>query len=41
MITKNLPEDKKAHTNQEKRLQGHLREEEKMPSVEFGNIITG
>lgn len=41
MITKNLPEDKKVHNNQEKRLQGQLREEEKMPSVEFGKVITG
>lgn len=40
-ITKNLPEDKKIHNNQEKRLQGQLREEEKMPSVEFGKVITG
>lgn len=42
MRIRNLPEDKKAHNNQEKkRLQRQLKEEEKMPSVEFGKVITG
>lgn len=32
---------KKVHNNQEMRLQGQLREEEKVPSVEFCKVITG
>lgn len=41
MIIKNLLEDKKVYNKQEKRLPGQLREEEKMPNVEFGKAITG
>lgn len=41
MVIKNLSEDKKIHNNQTKILQGQLREKEKVPSVEFGRVMTG